>query len=71
MPSSYYCGKGGAKPSSNTMNHHHSSANSSAKMYNTAKGEKLNIVDENNLKNAPASATDKKRRLPQSDMMWA
>lgn len=70
MPSSYYCGKGGAKPS-NTMHHHHSNANSSAKMFNTTKGgDKLNIVDENNLKNSSA-ATDKKRRLPQSDTMWA
>lgn len=76
MPSNYYCGKGNAKPSNNTMHHHHhanNNANSSAKMFNTtAKGDKLNIVDENNLKNAAATATtDKKRRLPQSDMMWA
>lgn len=72
MPSSYYCGTGGSKPINNTMHHHHPSANSSGKMYSTAKGEKLNIVDENNLKNASATATtDKKRRLPQSDMMWA
>ena len=72
MPSNYYCGKGGAKPSNNTMHHHHSNANSSTKMFNTTKGDKLNIVDENNMKNASATATtDKKRRLPQSDMMWA
>lgn len=70
MPSSYYCGPTGAKASNSTM-HHHATANSS-KMYNTAKAEKLNIVDENNLKNSTAIATtDKKRRLPQSDMMWA
>lgn len=73
MPSNnYYCGKGNAKPSSNTMHHHHANANSSAKMYNTTKGDKLNIVDDNNLKNSSTTvATDKKRRLPQSDMMWA
>lgn len=70
MPSSYYCGPAGVKPVNSTMLHHHSTANSSAKMFKADKA--LNIVDENNFKNAPATATtDKKRRLPQSEMMWA
>jgi TIR domain/Leucine rich repeat len=76
MPSNYYCGGGGvgqsnAKVGSNTMHHQQ-------KMFGVGVGigagggggEKMNIIDENNMKNSSAT-TDKKRRLPQSDMMWA
>lgn len=74
MPSSYYCG-GNSKTSNNNNNNtiHHQLHNTSqtSKMYNN-KSDKLNIVDENNMKNsANVTTTDKKRRLPQSDMMWA
>ncbi|CRK86654.1 CLUMA_CG000490, isoform A [Clunio marinus] len=70
MPSNYYCGKANTKAVNSTMHHHH--GNTSAKAYNTQKADKLNIVDENNLKNTSSTAAnDKKRRLPQSDMMWA
>lgn len=77
MPSSYYCGGGGgasgnSKNSNNNNTIHHQLHNISqtSKMYNNNnKSDKLNIVDENNMKNS--ATTDKKRRLPQSEMMWA
>ncbi|KAG5673229.1 hypothetical protein PVAND_003293 [Polypedilum vanderplanki] len=76
MPSSYYCGNSkAAGNNNNTMHHHHSSSQqqqTAPKMFvNTVKSDMLNIVDENNMKNTTSVTIDKKRRLPQSDMMWA
>lgn len=71
MPSSYYCGGGVMMKTNNNTIHHHN--NAVAKMMlgkgNSVGDKTMNIVDENNMKNS--SATEKKRRLPQSDMMWA
>lgn len=74
MPSSYYCGNSSNAKNNNTMHHHHSGggAQVNSKTFANAKSDKMNIVDENNMKNASGVATsDKKRRLPQSDVMWA
>lgn len=78
MPSNYYCGSGGVvggvvmKTNNNTI-HHHNNAVVTKMMLgkgNSVGDKTMNIVDENNMKNS-SSATEKKRRLPQSDMMWA
>lgn len=73
MPSNYYCGAVASKANNNTI-HHHNNASVVAKMMmgkgNSVGDKTMNIVDENNMKNS-SSATEKKRRLPQSDMMWA
>lgn len=60
MPSSYYCATNAA---GNTA----TACNTTSKVLNN-KSDKMNIVDENNLKN---TNTEKKRRLPQDLQMWA
>jgi hypothetical protein len=71
MPSNYYCGGGAGSKTHHQQQqlHHLNNTSTTSKMFNNNKGDKMNIIDENILKNS--ATTDKKRRLPQSDMMWA
>ena len=68
LPSNYYCGNN-SKSNNSVQQHHTNSTNTSSKVFN--KSDKMNIIDENNLRNNTTTNIDKKRRLPQDETMWA